>query len=336
MKQNKETLKKHFETGDKPTQEQYADLIDSYVDSKQPSGEANRRFVIDEKGEVSVASEKIAPVYTLSDIVANKLSLLKDGEVVKEIDLTTYVDDTNLARLVSGEVDENGLATFTRDDNSTFTVDLSNLKGVVPQYQAGTNISIDSTDPQNPIINVNGGSGGAITDLSYNSTTRTIGSSTGEGTVLPLVNTTNAGLMKADFYEEGVFTPTFVDQGGGAVYNQPAGSTIGKYIRIGNNVSISLYSQNLGTTGVPTGRFQLSNVPFPMDAQSISSFNISRFSDTSLTIEQVQSLGAYNVNVLGGVIVFVDRNSSVLIEDVTLNNSDIFLAGSYKTNVYTP
>ncbi|KAB1160351.1 hypothetical protein F7018_00295 [Tenacibaculum aiptasiae] len=57
MKQNKETLKKYFETGDKPTQQQYADLIDSYIDSKQPEGEANRRFVIDETGEVRAISE---------------------------------------------------------------------------------------------------------------------------------------------------------------------------------------------------------------------------------------------------------------------------------------
>ncbi|WP_299119589.1 hypothetical protein [uncultured Tenacibaculum sp.] len=129
MKQNKETLKKYFETGDKPTQQQYAELIDSYVDSKQPEGKANRRFVIDETGEVNIAEEERTPEYTLSDIVNNKLSLLKDGITVKEIDLTPYVDDTNLARLVSGTVDNNGVATFTRDDNSTFTVDLSNLKG---------------------------------------------------------------------------------------------------------------------------------------------------------------------------------------------------------------
>ncbi|WP_428743399.1 hypothetical protein [Tenacibaculum sp.] len=57
MKQNKETLKQFFETGDKPTQQQYYDLIDSYVDAKQPAGEPNRRFVIDETGEVSIASE---------------------------------------------------------------------------------------------------------------------------------------------------------------------------------------------------------------------------------------------------------------------------------------
>ncbi|TDQ28604.1 beta strand repeat-containing protein [Tenacibaculum caenipelagi] len=153
MKQNKETLKKFFETGDKPTQQQYADLIDSYVDSKQEAGEANRRFVIDETGEVSVASELQVPEYTLSPISGtNTVDLLKDGVSVSQIDLAPYLDNTNLARLVSGTVDANGLATFTRDDNSTFTVDLSNLKDSVPQYQAGTNIMIDNADPDNPII----------------------------------------------------------------------------------------------------------------------------------------------------------------------------------------
>ncbi|WP_170136985.1 hypothetical protein, partial [Tenacibaculum gallaicum] len=130
MKQNKETLKQFFETGDKPTQQQYADLIDSYIDAKQPEGEANRRFVIDETGEVSVASEQQVPEYSLSPISGtNTVDLLKDGVSVSQVDLTPYLDNTNLARLVSGTVDANGLATFTRDDNSTFTVDLSSLSG---------------------------------------------------------------------------------------------------------------------------------------------------------------------------------------------------------------
>ncbi|MGG8496195.1 hypothetical protein ACQY1Q_07240 [Tenacibaculum sp. TC6] len=130
MKQNKETLKQFFETGDKPTQQQYTDLIDSYIDSKQEAGEANRRFVIDETGEVSVASEQSIPEYTLSPIFGtNTVDLLKDGVSVSQIDLTPYLDNTNLARLVSGTVDGNGLATFTRDDNSTFTVDFSGFLG---------------------------------------------------------------------------------------------------------------------------------------------------------------------------------------------------------------
>ncbi|SEC37345.1 hypothetical protein SAMN04489761_2811 [Tenacibaculum sp. MAR_2009_124] len=129
MKQSKETLKQFFETGDKPTQQQYSDLIDSYIDAKQMPGEPNRRFMIDENGDVQVASELKTPEYTLSEIIANKLSLLKDGVVVKEIDLTNYLDDTNLSRLVSGTVDPAGMATFERDDSSTFTVDFSNIVG---------------------------------------------------------------------------------------------------------------------------------------------------------------------------------------------------------------
>ncbi|SEE02114.1 hypothetical protein SAMN04487765_1129 [Tenacibaculum sp. MAR_2010_89] len=134
MKQYKKTIKTYFEKGDKPTQQQFSDLIDSYIDAKQPEGEANRRFVIDETGEVNLAQEQKTPEYTLSDIIDNKLSLLKDGKSIKELDLTTYIDDTNLARLVSGTIDENGIATFTRDDNTTFTVNLRGLKEDTTQF----------------------------------------------------------------------------------------------------------------------------------------------------------------------------------------------------------
>ncbi|NVK08258.1 MAG: hypothetical protein HWD89_04350 [Tenacibaculum sp.] len=192
MKQNKETLKQFFETGDKPTQQQYADLIDSYIDAKQPEGEANRRFVIDELGEVSVASEQQVSEYTLSPISGtNTVDLLKDGVSVSQIDLTPYLDNTNLARLVSGTVDANGLATFTRDDNSTFTVDLSNLKDTVPQYQAGTNISIDTTDPLNPIL-----SSDAVTFADINSVLK-LRTAAGDSNQVNLFNTVGDVLIAA-------------------------------------------------------------------------------------------------------------------------------------------
>lgn len=57
MKKSKEELKTYFETGDKPTQQQYADLIDSYIDSKQPKGKPNRSFSIDENGDISVVPQ---------------------------------------------------------------------------------------------------------------------------------------------------------------------------------------------------------------------------------------------------------------------------------------
>ena len=100
MKKSKEELKSYFEKGDKPTQAQYSDLIDSYIDAKQPAGEVNREFKIDENGEVTVVSEKVIPEYTLSDITNNKLSLLKDGVAVKEIDLTQFSQDSIVSKRI--------------------------------------------------------------------------------------------------------------------------------------------------------------------------------------------------------------------------------------------
>ena len=67
------------------------------------------------------------------DLATNILTL-DDGEGGSStVDLSLYLDDTNLARLTSGTVDANGIATFERDDASTFTVDFSNLdNGVGP------------------------------------------------------------------------------------------------------------------------------------------------------------------------------------------------------------
>ncbi|CAL2094307.1 hypothetical protein T190611E02C_60067 [Tenacibaculum sp. 190524A05c] len=55
MKKSKTELKTYFQSGDKPTQQNYEDLIDSFIDAQQPAGEANRSFVIDANGDVTVA-----------------------------------------------------------------------------------------------------------------------------------------------------------------------------------------------------------------------------------------------------------------------------------------
>ncbi len=82
MKKNKQELKSYFETGDKPTQEQYSDLIDSYIDAKQSEGEPNRRFVIDETGEVL-----LSPEYETSILKIEKEFFIEDlqKEAVYEI-----------------------------------------------------------------------------------------------------------------------------------------------------------------------------------------------------------------------------------------------------------
>lgn len=61
-------------------------------------------------------------------IVGNELRYTDENGNTTNIDLSIYIDDTNLARLVSGTLDAStGVVTFTRDDSSTFDVDFSAL-----------------------------------------------------------------------------------------------------------------------------------------------------------------------------------------------------------------
>lgn len=62
------------------------------------------------------------------DTVGRSLTFTKSNGATDSVNLTQYIDDTNLARLVSGTINAStGIATFTRDDSSTFTVDFSAL-----------------------------------------------------------------------------------------------------------------------------------------------------------------------------------------------------------------
>jgi hypothetical protein len=62
------------------------------------------------------------------DTVNQKLVVTYGDGTTADLSLAQYIDDTNLARLVSGSLDnQTGIATFTRDDATTFTVDLSAL-----------------------------------------------------------------------------------------------------------------------------------------------------------------------------------------------------------------
>lgn len=64
-----------------------------------------------------------------------------------DIDLSQFIDDTNLARITSGTIDPvTNIATFTRDDSSTFTLDFSSLND---QAAIATAISNHETTIEN-------------------------------------------------------------------------------------------------------------------------------------------------------------------------------------------
>lgn len=73
---------------------------------------------------VSAADETVTSLALSSNI----LTYIDEDGVSTNLDLSLYLDDTNLARLTSGTLNgATGIATFTRDDASTFTVDFSAL-----------------------------------------------------------------------------------------------------------------------------------------------------------------------------------------------------------------
>lgn len=79
------------------------------------------------KAEVDAAANTEDVVTTLG-LNANVLKYTDETGTDTDIDLSLYLDDSNLARLVGGTLDGGtGIATFTRDDNSEFTLDLSAL-----------------------------------------------------------------------------------------------------------------------------------------------------------------------------------------------------------------
>lgn len=82
---------------------------------------------------------------------ANVLTYTREDGSTDTIDLSLYLDDTNLARLVSGVLDSGtGIATFTRDDATTFTVDLSSLL----DNQTAAEVPYDNTNSGLVAINV--------------------------------------------------------------------------------------------------------------------------------------------------------------------------------------
>jgi len=75
-----------------------------------------------------VASALQSETNTVLSINANMLSYTDENGSTTNIDLSLYLDDSNLARITTGSLDgSTGIATFSRDDDTTFTVDMSAL-----------------------------------------------------------------------------------------------------------------------------------------------------------------------------------------------------------------
>lgn len=152
-------------------------------------------------------------------------------------------------------------------------------------------------------------------------------------------------INKTNFYEEGNFSPTISDAGGGATYTY-SGPRRGSYTRVGNSVTFNIEISHSYTTGTPTGLFQIENLPFPLgvspsssSSQQTSAVSVGSFTNTDII--GINSVNAYVANNTGNPVIYfivdIDNSSSQAIaSSVTINNSFITVSGTYITNVYTP
>jgi hypothetical protein len=84
------------------------------------------KAIFDEHVVNNAKVSNVDETLTTLGLAANILKYTDEDGTETDLDLTLYLDDTNLARLTSGSIDSGtGLATFTRDDASTFTIDMS-------------------------------------------------------------------------------------------------------------------------------------------------------------------------------------------------------------------
>lgn len=88
----------------------------------------------------------------------NVLSYVDEAGVIKNIDLTYLLDDTNLPRIISGVLDPNTcILTLTRDDGSTFTIDLTKDILQITDQDGDTFVNVDNGSDNDTITFQTGG-----------------------------------------------------------------------------------------------------------------------------------------------------------------------------------
>lgn len=125
--------------------------------------EGNKLFYTNDRVASYLAANNFATTgagyFYDATLSANILTFSKSDGTTDSVDLSLYLDDTNLARLVSGTLDGlTGIATFTRDDSSTFTVDFSSFLADANDY-----VSSGSFDTSTGVITLTRQSGATVT-----------------------------------------------------------------------------------------------------------------------------------------------------------------------------
>lgn len=132
-------------------------------------------------GIAAGAQVNVDDVLTSIGLAANQITYTDEAGNDTVLDLSTYLDDTNLARLTSGSINgSTGIATFTRDDATTFTIDMSAFLDAITLNDTLTSTSVTEGLTANQ--------GKVLKDLIDVINTNNTGTNTGDETSATLSN----------------------------------------------------------------------------------------------------------------------------------------------------
>jgi hypothetical protein len=154
--------------------------------------------------KVSNAAETVTSLALASNI----LTFTDEDGIDTDLDLSLYLDDSNLARLTSGSLDgTTGVATFSRSDSSTFTIDMSDFLDAITLNNTLTSTSTTQglTAAQGKALKdlidgLNVGTGSNTGDNAVNTLYSGLVSDTGTPAILSdgSVPTLNSGISQAE------------------------------------------------------------------------------------------------------------------------------------------
>lgn len=272
--------------------------------------------------------------YNIISATSNTESYTFELQVINNIKAGSYILENNYVFNIG--ITTSTLAQVQSDylqsDNSK--PDFIKNIPISPTLVEGSNITITKDDSANTITiaSTGSGGGGGRTDLSYVPDTRTLESSSGNNAILPLSNSSQAGLMKANFYEEGNFSPK-LKYGSGAGTEYTVGTTFAEYVRVGNTVTVTITFSSINTVGIPTGFLKITPLPFISIATNYGNTSIIAFSGSTLTTTELSRLRFIATSNLLQFN-FVETFGSISAMPIT--SGTLVVGLTYKTNVYTP
>lgn len=134
--------------------------------------------------------------------------------------------------------------------------------------------------------------------------------------------------LNSAFYEEDEFTPALVDNGGGATYSASVSS--GDYVKVGDQVTFTIFFNIINTTSSPTGELRITGLPYAAMNGANFSCNVSTYTGGNISFYSISAEVISNTS----TIYFryqdsLDTNLSSNMSSVTFSGGSIRLTGTY-------